>query len=370
MLLKAPLRGAFFSFTIHRIMIETSTETFVPLAKLLKEFASDVEAAADNPQPTYDAIQKINPLFVPDTYSDDNQANLLANVVAGIYAPVIHGFTAHVLDNIAAGILPDEVLLPPRDTIPMVYSLYRQSQLRGIPVTIHTPAVNRITAGIANNQADYNPVQDPLFDELLVQHFGQLEKPLLELETGIYGTTTLALAEGLHRNGIRQPVIPYKLYGLGPNLSFIHGALSSGAVFKADCAQDHLNSAVLKRMVFVDSIEEYGMQNRYYSVPALYRSPDGSVQPVIEEQNGLAAEIAAATNSAVALTADLYQDGMAIRTAAHILISFQHAVTAARAGMPLCLRAAVPPMDNKAEHYAKLEHAISAGLILQPDLIY
>lgn len=343
------------------------TPQFTDFDTLIAEFQQDLAVAKDNPQATYDAIKQINPNFEPQTYSTDAEADILANVVAGIYAPIIHAYSASIIHNIKAGNIPNNLFLPPRDTIPLHHSLLAQAELEEVELNIITTPVNRITAGIANNQADYVPQRDPLFNQMIMQDFGNIKGPVVELETGIYGTTTVVLAETLAELRLEVPVIPIKVYGLGPNPSFIHGLFTDGETWLPDTAPTDVQSLVLGLMVFIDTLEEFGMQNAHKSVPGLYMDGD-TVKPIMVPNDEKTQEIARATNAAITATAPMYQNSSALIKARNILVNFGEAVKLSNTGLPLTLKAAIPPMDNKQEHYAHYQAVVDAGRIQRTNL--
>lgn len=331
---------------------------------LVGEFHQAVELTANDERlfnSMTSILKEINPYFELEFYSTFKEANVLANVVAGIYAPLIHGFSKTVLKNIDLGILSDVIIAPPRDTIPLVSSLEAMAKVGQQKLTILKPPITRKTAGIANNQSGETAEEDPLFDLLLDQTFGRYCKNgnLLELETGIYSTTSLKVAERLKAKGISQ-YVALKFYGLGPNVSYIHGLLSGGKEWVAEQAEiDNLvdSNQIANLMVLLDSLEEFGMQNVHQSVGKLQLTPEGWVKPVILSVENRFSEIARATNDAIKKTASTYS---AIDTEALnvlLLNSFEKIVALSKAGYPLTLTRPIPPMDNKEEHFEKIRRS-------------
>ena len=301
-------------------------------------------------------LKEINPYFKPEYYSDFKEANILANVVAGIYAPLIHGFSKTILENISQGYLPKIIIAPPRDTIPLVSSLKAMAEFGEQKLTIIKPPITRKTAGIANNQLSGIAQEDPLFDLLLDQTFGQhcQKGNLLELEAGIYSTTSLKVAGKLKAKGVNQ-YTALKFYGLGPNLSYVHGLLSGGKEWVAEQAEMESlvdSNLIANLMILLDSLEEFGMQNVHQSVGKLQLTPEGWVEPVILPVEDKFLEIARATNTAIKQTAVKY---LAIDTeslSTLLLNSFGKIVALSKTGYPFTLTRPIPPMDNKEEHFS------------------
>lgn len=201
--------------------------------KLLAEFHGAVETTAANSekyQQMLAALKKYNPSFEPMQLSGCSpKTEVLANVVAGIYAPLIHAYTGLLVKNTCEGNLPKIVIAPPRDAIPLANSIKAQAQLMQANIHLELPHVNRNTAGIANNQKAGGNQKSPYLDLLLDQTTQRFNGAgaAMELETGIYGTTSLVMARAFKERWLKQ-YFPIKFYGLGPNLSFVHGVLSEG----------------------------------------------------------------------------------------------------------------------------------------------
>lgn len=336
-----------FSLAVNSVVFKPERKAQMPL--LLKEINSDFK-------PT-----KIESPFT--------EAEVLAEVVAAIYAPLIHGFTSTVIENIKAGKIPGTVMAPIRDAIPIVVSLQEMAKLKGVTVKILTPPINRFTAGIANNQKDYQPVKDPLFGQLIDQIMFSLDSQagITELETGIYGTTSLVNAKLLKEKGLTC-FVPIKFYGLGPNLSYVHAVLSGGKEWLAEVTEakglvDPQQIAEL--MVLLDSLEELGMQNFCQMVEKLKLGEEGKVEPVISKVSSKQQAIACATNQAVRLTAKQYA-GIGTRTVADLLEKVPQIVQLSKQGWPFTLKQPIPPMDSKEEHFKAVR---ASQLFDYPNLI-
>ncbi|MFS8159643.1 MAG: hypothetical protein ACMG6E_05420, partial [Candidatus Roizmanbacteria bacterium] len=203
------------------------------LDRLMRQFHASIDTVISTPalkEEMLGHLSAFNPKFVPVSLDETHpKTEVLANVVSAIYAPLMHGFATAILRNIQSGALPPYVIAPPRDSIPLLTALQAQADLQGVSLTTLTPHVNRNTGGIANNQRTTLPSRSPHLDTLLDQVMRSLGKSnaVLEIETGIYGTTSKVTAEGLKARGL-QKYIPLKFYGLGPNMSYVHAILSGG----------------------------------------------------------------------------------------------------------------------------------------------
>jgi len=361
------------SQTTLDILTQSEQVTGHELESLLENFHNGAERVANDPvecAEMYRFIQKINPEFVPDDYSDNPKANILANVVAGIYAPMLHCFTETILDNIEAGILPPVLVAPPRDAYPIVTSLRAQMDKRKKYYPIITPPVNRITAGIPNAQGLVKVTQDPLFMEMLGQQFGDyLSTGYVELETGIYGTTSLAMARALKSIGMVGNCVSIKFYGLGSNNSFVHALLSNNGEWNAqNCeASGFVNiEQIAALMVLLDSLEEYGMQNSHKSFPSLERAEKGIIQGVKFPVSPEESQIALATNMAIYRTAAKFDKSKSKQVTLNILNNIKDLTAVVKEkGWPLMLEKAIPPMSQPTAHFQEM---MQANVFAYPNL--
>ncbi|MBL7078073.1 hypothetical protein ISS42_00220 [Candidatus Shapirobacteria bacterium] len=315
-------------------------------------------------------LKEINPHFILKEFSTLPKANVLANVVAGIYGPLIHGFSQAVIENIQMSNLPEVIVAPPRDTIPLVTSLKTMAGIEGVDLQIIKPPVTRKTAGIPNNQSSGTAKEDPLFRSMVHQEFKHRLNGtgLTEIEFGIYSTTSLKIARLLKSMGLKEKYIALKFYGLGPNLSYVHGLLSGGKEWVAESAESQLlvdPAQIAGLMVLLDSLEEFGMQSVYQSVSRLYLGDDGKILPFVQPVDVETFEIARATNEAIASTA-LYYATIGPGFAIHLLEQVPHLVELAHQGYPFILQAPIPPMDNKEQHFASIR---TAGVFSYPELV-
>lgn len=282
---------------------------------------------------------------------------MLSNVVAGIYAPLIHSFSNSVLQNINSGVLPPVIVAPPRDAIPLVSSLKAMAALHGQDLLIFEPPVNRNTTGIANNQKKYFIGRSPYLDQLLDETVESLQGStcVMEVETGIYGTTSLVMAAAFKSRKL-DFYYPLKFYGLGPNLSFVHAVLSDG---KQWVAQDAEDSGLVSRaqinglMVLLDTMEELGMEKFYQSVEQLQVGPTGKIEPVFMPVSGEDLEVATVTNQVITDTAPLYVDLTPGEVKA-MLANIPVLVKYSQQGFPFTLSAAIPSMDSKDAHFESI----------------
>ena len=184
-------------------MIHKLESVPVVIDRLVNNFHDSVTRVSESPETfkmMIKCISDINRRFKPILLDTDNmKAIVLANVVGGIYAPLIHAFSGAVLRNIKSGVLASTVIAPPRDAIPLANSLKELSCVYGQRVDIYAPPVNRNTAGISNNQKELFLGRSPHFELLMDQvstDLGQTSS-VVEMETGIYGTTSKVMAEEL-----------------------------------------------------------------------------------------------------------------------------------------------------------------------------
>lgn len=336
--------------------------------KLVEEFAETLRAMVGNPEKQRQLVEKlseINPNYQPKLYSQDNKANVLANVVAAIYAPLIHAFTGSVLKNIQAGVLSPVVIAPPRDGIPFANSIKAQAALKGVNIRVIDLQVTRKVAGITNQQGQNGRVAtpDPLLEEYVTQELGPyLEYGFTEIEPGIYSTTSMVTAELAAKMGSKK-YAALKLYGLGPNLSFVHALLTGGKEWVAEDAETMglVNSQkIASLMTLLDSTEEFGMQHMHASVSSLRRDEFGLVRPDIQDSEPENLAIAIASNLAITDTAALYADGdLALQTATNIVERFDEIVELANQGYPLCLTNLIPPgkVDGKIALFQKIRNS-------------
>jgi hypothetical protein len=286
------------------------------------------------------------------------ETKVLANVVAGIYAPLIHGFATTVLKNIENGILPNIVIAPPRDAIPLANALKSQAKLIDSELNIIMPHINRNTAGIVNNQKNAIAQKSPLIDLLFDQTISSVKNKngFVEIETGIYGTTSLVMAQAFKSRGVEK-YIPIKFYGLGPNLSYIHAILSDGKEWIAEKAEgdglvDKENISDL--MVLLDTMEELGMENYFKSVEELQLDKNGTVVPNIIPSSDKEQEIAFVTNQVICQTAQLYKN-ISVDEIKLMLNKIKILENISKEGFPFTFTSTIPSMDSKEEHYNKIK---------------
>lgn len=329
---------------------------------LLAEFhraANSVIESEAKRQQMIALLKEFNPRYVPvNAKTSSAKAEVLAEVVAGIYVPFIHSFSQAVLKNIEKGIIPEDVIAPPRDSIPLAVSLKSYASLKGVEINILTPPVNRNTAGIENNQkpgqARMHPLMAKLFEQVKASMNGTIG--LTEIETGIYGTTSFVMAEEFKKRGLNE-YVPIKFYGLGPNLSYVHAILSNGKEWLAEKAEGEGfvdNSLVGEVMVLLDTMEELGMEKFYQSVENLSLSSEGSVVPLIVPVSDEELEIAKVTNAVIQETAAKY-DGIQPEEVAGLLRTIAWLIEKSIEGFPFTLTSPIPSMDSKGEHFAKIK---------------
>lgn len=351
------------------VLAEMPSVTGNELTELLDVFQDSLEAVVQDPNKQmemYAGLQEINPSFSPKQYAEDSKANSLANIVAAYYAPLIHGFSGMVLKNIEDGWLPDTIFAPPRDTIPIANSLSCLSQIKGVPVKVLQPSITRKTAGVYNNQNGEFTGQDPLFSQMVKDVGGDISE-VVEIEFGIYSTTSLSTAKIMAENGLKQ-FVPLKFYGLGPNLSWVHALLANGQEWIAEKAEAEglvSGQEIASLMVLIDSFEEFGMQNMHQTVGELSLDNNGQVVPVIEPVNNEVLEIARATNLAVIETAALYADIQSEQVVA-LLNWMPKMKLMAQQGFPTMLTKPIPPMNNYDDHFQQIK---DSGLFSHPELL-
>jgi hypothetical protein len=279
---------------------------------------------------------------------------VLVNVVAGIYAPLIHGFSNTILKNIKAGILPPNIIAPPRDAIPLTNSIKTLSEIHNIKVDVCELPVNRNIAGITNNQKQVQINKSPYLDLLFDQAVNNLSNltALTEVETGIYGTTSLIMANSFKSRGVEK-YYPIKFYGLGPNLSFIHAVLSNGQEWIAENAEDSglvSRAQIENLMVLLDTMEELGMEKMYQSVEKLIKDNNGVVKPVLVPVSDQEFEVAQMTNQIIVDTAELYSR-TSIFDVQNIIEKVPNLIYHSKNGFPFTLSDAIPSMNSKEQHY-------------------
>jgi hypothetical protein len=359
----------------HKIQVQTKLATRQEYAidKLLTEFHSCVDTVAADSE-KFAQMTKIlkahNPYFIPiQIESTYPKVEVLVNVVAGVYAPFIHGFATTVVKNIREGKLPNVVIAPPRDAIPLSVAIKAQAEIQEVDVDILSPHVNRNTAGIINNQKGYCAGKSPYLDILLNQVVDSINgtNEVVEIEPGIYGTTSLIMAEAFKSRRLNH-YYPIKFYGLGPNLSYVHAVLSDGKEWLAEKAetQELVNSVQINGlMVLLDTMEELGMEKFYQSVEHLQIDESGVVIPVIVPVSAEDVETANLTNEIIAQTALKYAD-LTPDEVKTMLDNIPNLVSISKCGIPLTLTEPIPPMDSKEEHY---KHIRESGLFDYPELI-
>jgi hypothetical protein len=340
--------------------------------KLLTEFHAAVDYVGKDPlefNHLQEVLKQHNPNYVPyEANTNLPRAKVLAAVTAGVYAPFIHAYSSTVLKNIAEGNLPHVVIAPPRDAIPLALSLSELADIKGIDLTLLMPYINRNTAGINNNQKTGIAERSPYLDTHISQVKAKMNGAygITEVETGIYGTTSLIMAKEFKDRGIRI-YVPVKFYGLGPNLSYVHAVLSQGQCWQAEEAEAKglVNQSLIDQtMVILDTMEELGMQNIYKSVEHLKENKGGIIRPVIVPVTSEEAEIARVTNEAVLRTAKLYSS-MTVKDIFKLLDNIPWLIQQSKQGLPLTLQGPIPSMDSKGEHYLKIR---SSGLFDYPAL--
>ncbi len=338
----------------------TETAPQINLDILLAKFHGDLTTAANCPENTLALITQLNPWFQFNVYSPDSKANLLANIVAGIYAPLTHAFSATILHNISLGMLPSTVIAPPRDTIPIAHSIRALATYKGLAVPVLQPSINRNIAGIANNQSAQIASASPLLLDYVMQELGpHINGGFTELEYGIYGTTTRAMVQCLRQMGIKTRYVSPKFYGLGPNLSYVHGLLTNGQYWTAEEAEinfPEIIPQVNQLMVIIDTLEEIGMANMYES-PQYLMKRKGKIGPLKPHATKDNVKLATAANEAVISTAGQYGQ-MPLNElnilALHILNNVDQLMKAAGQGIPVALAQPIPSMQNRDALFADL----------------
>jgi len=342
--------------------------------KLVTEFACSVDQVVGNESDQLrliKALKEINPHYIPKIYSPDVKANILANVVAAIYAPLIHAFNLSVLKNIKKGTLSPIIIAPPRDAIPFANSIATLADIKNIPIKILQLPVTRKVAGISNSQGQNGKVNepDPLLSEYLAQELGPyLKYGFTEIEPGIYSTTSMVIAEQARQLGSTR-YASLKLYGLGPNLSFTHALLSGGKEWVAEKAELSglvESNQVANLMTLLDSTEEFGMQNMHATVERLTRTVNGKIVPDIKPAGAEAFLIAQATNAAILDTAAFYANGdKALKVTLNIISHFDQVIELSQQGLPLSFTAPIPPgkIEGKKVHFDRIR---TSGLLQHP----
>ena len=343
---------------------ELVTSQELVIDRLLAEFHNSVDLVARNPEKyaqMINILKTYNPSFRPvQVETNFPKAEVLANVVAGIYAPLIHGYATTIVRNIKEGKLPNVVIAPPRDAIPLAIVIQTHADIQGVEVQLLEPHINRNTAGIANNQKDYFVEKSPYLDLLLDQTIQNMNGSTgaVEVEPGVYGTTSLIMAEAFKSRKLSN-YFPIKFYGLGPNLSYVHAILSGGEEWVAENAETQglvKSLQVFELMVLLDTMEELGMEKFYESVEQLQVSKDGIVCPVIVPVSTEETEIAQVTNEVVSKTASQYAN-ITSSEVKLLLDKVPWLVTNSQEGLPFTLVAPIPPMDSKEEHFTAIRNS-------------
>lgn len=330
------------------------------LEPILQQFHEDIKNCATSPEKISEIcklIKEFDPSFEwNNDYSPDAEICLMANIVSGIYAPLIVSFCYTILKNVESGNLPKNLYIPPRDGYPLIAAMRVLSQNLGIEVNIIDLPVSRALAGIDNNQADGQAMQDPLLIEYLQQHIGECEGDIVEVETGIYGTLTLMMSLLFEEGEIDTSIIPIKMFGLGPTLSYFKSIFDNGN-WNAEHNGDKFDADFNKWwMLLIDTLEEFGMSNLHKTVTQLERNESGEIVPVYDKAAQRDIDIAVATNRAVILAADKFSNNPEQLAAAtrKILENVHILLNAANQGLPVLFRRAIESMGNKDEHFDNL----------------
>ena len=352
---------------------ELATSQEFVIEKLLPQFHASIDLVVKESGKHAEMIEVLkahNPDFTPiQVETKHPKAEVLANVVAGIYAPMIHGFATTIVRNIKEGKLSNVVIAPPRDAIPLAVAIEAQAEIQGCELQVMMPHVNRNTAGIANNQKGYFIGRSPHLDLLLDQAIFNMNGSTgaIEVETGIYGTTSLIMAEAFKARKLKR-YSPIKFYGLGPNISYVHAVLSDGKEWIAEVAEAQglvEVSEINGLMVLLDTIEELGMEKFYQGVERLQVNENGLVEPIIVPVSDEEREIASVTNKVIAETAFIYRN----ITPGEVKLMLGRVpclVEYAQQGFPLTLTEPIPSMDSKEEHFSAVR---KSKLFDYPDLL-
>ena len=285
----------------------------------------------------------------------------MANVVSALYAPLIHAFSKTTLSNIETGVLPRVIIAPPRDAIPLAVSLKEMSRIHHDTISIFMPPVNRNTSGILNNQKGEYIGRSPLLSTLFDQLSTAMGKPqtIMEMETGIYGTTSKIMAEAMKTRGTKK-YHPLKFYGLGPNISFVHGILSNNQEWVAEEAEAKGlvdGSFIGGLMVLLDTMEELGMEKHYQSVEKLATDAEGKVIPVIVPGSPRETEIARVTCEVIKTSAKEYQT-ISPDEVKKILYDVPKLVRYSESGLPFTLTEAIPSMNSKEKFFESIRSSM------------
>ncbi|MDQ6985624.1 MAG: hypothetical protein Q9M91_02350 [Candidatus Dojkabacteria bacterium] len=268
------------------------------LDPILESFNTAIKASATSEEKIGDittVIQNLNPEFTwSNEYSDDLEINLMANIVEGIYAPLITAYVYTIVTNVRDGVLPPNLYIPPRDGYPLI---------------------------------------------------GAIRVIAQELDVDLN-------------------ILPLKMYGLGPTLSFFRALFDSGnwdATANGENGFDPtLNSWW---MIILDSIEEYGMSNLHKTVETLEINDQGEIVPVYEPVESKTLEVATATNWAVMIHAEKAMKNIInkspINLAKKILANVPMLVNAAKNGLPVIFEAPVESMSNRDQHFINLGNRVA-----------
>lgn len=353
--------------------VDHVVKTDIVLDDLLEAFHASVYEVSRDPQKKGDllsVLQDVNPQYIPFEVSGKYpETDVICNVVGAVYAPLIHAYAQSIVTHIGSGILPPVVVAPPRDAIPLACAIQSHADMQAVDVNIVKPHVNRNTAGIHNNQRAEQVGRSPFLDLHIQQMVASMKGSTgaVEVEPGIYGTTSMVLAAELKKQGL-ETYVPVKFYGLGPNMSFVHAVLSGGASWVAEDAEKHSGFPAQTAedvMVLLDTMEELGMEKFFQSVEELTIDESGIVVPVIRPVNDKDHEIAVATNHVIKATAGQYEH-FGAEGAQQLLSHVGDLVALSQQGFPITLSQPIPSMDNKAEHYKKVRES---GLFDYPELV-
>jgi hypothetical protein len=366
------------------------------LDEILQKFDADIAEVSDSSELTKTMlakIQRFNPYFVPIqtleefvsvpaqdpnlwhmlSQLDEQEKQILlakVNIYKGIYSPLIHAFTAFVLKLMQENKIPNSFVIPPRDPIPIYFAMLAQANINHQILNIVTPAMNRHIAGIPNNQIDEITITDKYFADYVRQELAKLGHPncIVEIEPGIYSTTSLMIAEYMNNNGHLVRYMPLKLYGKGPNFSFIHGLLTGGKQYVAETAEQDPAVADLADacMVILDTIEEFGAQNATKS-PQRLLEKNGVIYPDYELNDAFAQCLASLTNAVIIMDAERYKHlddiGQLKVIAQNLIFNVHELIDLAHEGIPLVFNEPIPSMDDKEAHYAALREAQTKRII-------
>jgi hypothetical protein len=300
--------------------------------KIRFEFSARVGACVNNPkrqEQLVEYIQRLNSAYSPiGEIGKMDSRQVLLNLVAGIYGPMICAFADAISKNVRKRLPPNLIFLP-RDAYPILSAFLEICKDPSFcrPLVLH---FNR----------EETLQKDPLLKEYLTQMIGEMKREdnglrITEVDTGVFGTVSKLLAKALKDVAPDiESYVPVKFFGLGHGVSFVH------AVHNRYGSKDSNRIGGFKQVC--DTMEGIGLGKLHSKVKKFKMSSNGKVIPTIEDfSDGGVGEFAKDSNRVIS---ELARNPENSRIGVQMILRFEELLN--EKNLPLAYCAPLPPSNN------------------------